>query len=129
MPTAQSLVQRFNDLKTLPDVAIRVSQMACVDSTTIQDFEEVIKLDPVLVMRLLRLVNSLEGTGGGQYRSLIARSQPLPIVGLTAHASPEDEQRCYQAGMTDFMSKPIDLEKLGRIIACISGRLKISEKE
>jgi len=58
MPTAQSLVQRFNDLKTLPDVAIRVSQMACVDSTTIQDFEEVIKLDPVLVMRLLRLVNS-----------------------------------------------------------------------
>lgn len=80
-------------------------------------------------LTLTTLIRDLEGTGGGQYRSLIARSQPLPIVGLTAHASPEDEQRCYQAGMTDFMSKPIDLEKLGRIIACISGRLKISEKE
>ncbi|MCB2182004.1 MAG: HDOD domain-containing protein [Desulfobulbaceae bacterium] len=58
MPSAQSLVNKFNDLKTLPHVAIRVTQMAGSDSTTMQDFEEVIKLDPILVVRLLRLVNS-----------------------------------------------------------------------
>ncbi|OKY76549.1 MAG: metal-dependent phosphohydrolase [Desulfobulbaceae bacterium DB1] len=58
MPSAQKLVDKFNDLKTLPHVAIRVTQMAGSETATMQDFEEVIKLDPVLVVRLLRLVNS-----------------------------------------------------------------------
>ncbi|MFZ5764760.1 MAG: HDOD domain-containing protein [Thermodesulfobacteriota bacterium] len=58
MPSAQQLVDKFNDLKTLPHVAIRVTQMVGSETATMQEFEEVIKLDPVLVVRLLRLVNS-----------------------------------------------------------------------
>lgn len=58
MPSAQDLVDKFTDIKTLPHVAIRVTQMAGSDTATMQDFEQVIKLDPVLVIRLLRLVNS-----------------------------------------------------------------------
>ena len=58
MASARNLISKFSDLKTLPTVAIKVTQLANSESTTIQDFEEVIKLDPVLVMRLLRLVNS-----------------------------------------------------------------------
>jgi putative nucleotidyltransferase with HDIG domain len=58
MPSAQYLVDKFNDMKTLPHVAIRVSQMVRSESATMQEFEEIIRLDPVLVTRLLRLVNS-----------------------------------------------------------------------
>jgi HD-like signal output (HDOD) protein len=58
MPSARELVKEFSDLKTLPHVAIKVTQMISAESTTMQDFEEVIKLDPILVMRLLKLVNS-----------------------------------------------------------------------
>lgn len=58
MASTQSLIGKFSELKTLPTVAIRVTQLANSELTTIQDFEEVIKLDSVLVMRLLRLVNS-----------------------------------------------------------------------
>ena len=58
MASARNLISKFSDLKTLPTVAIKVTQLANSESTTIQDFEEVIKLDPALVMRLLRLVNS-----------------------------------------------------------------------
>jgi len=58
MVSARTLVDKFNDMRTLPHVAIRVTQMAGSESTTMQDFEEVIKLDPILVVRLLRLVNS-----------------------------------------------------------------------
>lgn len=58
MPSAQELINKFTDAKTLPHVVIRVSQLAASDTSTMQDFEEVIKLDPVLVTRLLRLVNS-----------------------------------------------------------------------
>ncbi len=58
MPSARKLVREFSDLKTLPHVAIRVTQMISSESTTMQDFEEIIKLDPILVVRLLKLVNS-----------------------------------------------------------------------
>jgi putative nucleotidyltransferase with HDIG domain len=58
MPSAQNLIGKFNDMKTLPHVAIRITQMVGSESATMQEFEEIIRLDPVLVTRLLRLVNS-----------------------------------------------------------------------
>ena len=58
MPSASEILRKFTELKTLPHVAIRVTQLANDENSTMQDFEEVIKLDPVLVTRLLRLVNS-----------------------------------------------------------------------
>lgn len=58
MLTAKEVVKKFSDVKTLPHVAIRVTQLANDENSTMQDFEEIIKLDPILITRLLRLVNS-----------------------------------------------------------------------
>ena len=58
MATAQALLRNFNNVKTLPHVEIRLSKLISDENSTMREFEEVIRLDPTLVLRLLRLVNS-----------------------------------------------------------------------
>lgn len=54
-----------------------------------------------------RAIREQERTGG---------RKPVPIVAMTANAFNEDRERALAAGMDGFMTKPIDLAKLKRIL-------------
>ncbi|MEN8188931.1 MAG: HDOD domain-containing protein [Thermodesulfobacteriota bacterium] len=58
MSSAKKIIEKFGDIKTLSHVVTRLSKLIADEDSTIKDFEEVIRMDPTLVVRLLRLVNS-----------------------------------------------------------------------
>ena len=58
MPTAKVLLNKFTTAKTLPHIAIKLTKLISDENSTMQDFEKIIKMDPTLVLRILRGANS-----------------------------------------------------------------------
>ena len=44
------------------------------------------------------------------------RAAAIPIVALTASVYPEERMRCKDAGMTDFIAKPVKLAELQKVL-------------
>jgi protein-histidine pros-kinase len=69
------------------------------------------EVDLVLMDVEMPRLNGLEAVGAlrGQER---ATGGHLPVIAMTAHAMKGDRDRCLEAGMDDYLSKPIDAESL-----------------
>ena len=50
----------------------------------------------------------------------------LPIIALTAHASAEDRERCLASGMDAYLTKPLQVKKLWKLMDHIRERSSVS---
>ena len=74
------------------------------------------RFDLVLMDMQMPEMDGLEAT-----RAIRAREQStggrVPVIALTANAMKADQKRCLEAGMDDFLTKPIVAQKLHAMIA------------
>lgn len=73
----------------------------------LQAFKEQTTVDLILMDVQMPQLDGLEAT-----RILRHQGVNLPIIGLSAGASQEEQNACFEAGMSDFISKPIDPDEL-----------------
>ena len=85
------------------DVAIAGNGVVAVDMLLASSF------DLILMDMQMPEMDGLEATG--RIRQIPGREH-IPIVAMTANAFAEDRARCIAAGMDDFLSKPVEPEKL-----------------
>lgn len=63
--------------------------------------------DLVLMDVSMPEMNGYEATRRIREGETLAQQPPVPILALTANATPKDREKCLQSGMTDFLSKPV----------------------
>ncbi|MBL7134085.1 MAG: response regulator [Phycisphaerae bacterium] len=73
------------------------------------------KFDLLLMDVEMPEMDGLEATAGIRRREA-GTGNHVPIIAMTAHALPEDRERCLQAGMDAYVSKPLHSEELRSVI-------------
>ena len=101
-----------------------LKQLGCV-VVIAHDGREAIKaymmqhFDTVLMDMRMPEMDGLEATRQIRDHERAKEKAKTPIIALTANATTEDREMCLNAGMDDFLSKPITLDKLQRTLAAI----------
>ncbi len=76
---------------------------------SLEKLNEIPDIDLVLMDVMMPVMDGLEAM---RRIRADARFQKLPIIAITAKAMKDDQEQCLKAGASDYLAKPIDIDRL-----------------
>jgi CheY-like chemotaxis protein/anti-sigma regulatory factor (Ser/Thr protein kinase) len=108
---AQTMLQRFGH-----SVTIASNGLEAIDRFAAADYD------------LILMDVQMPEMGGYEATEIIRRSvrgRDALIIAMTANAMQGDRERCLQVGMNDYVSKPIKMDQLSRLLDSIPERIAV----
>jgi two-component system cell cycle response regulator DivK len=94
---------------------LRARKYTCVSASSAQQGLAVIgKMDSIGIVLIDMMMPDMDG-----YEAVpeIKKKRPeLPVIAVTAQAMVGDKEKCLAAGADDYISKPVDVDKLMSIL-------------
>ncbi|BBC26357.1 response regulator [Pseudanabaena sp. ABRG5-3] len=103
-------------------VALRVLKHLGYEADVVGNGQEVIKAianksyDLILMDIQMPEMDGIEATQYIRNQELESQMSPIAIVAITANATHDDQYVCRKAGMNDYISKPIQIDKLRSVL-------------
>ena len=93
----------------------QLEQLGCT-VTVASDGADALSLWPLTQYDALLTDVNMPKLNGYELASALRARAPSPIIGVTANAMRDEEERCMAAGMSSWMVKPIELRTLRQLL-------------
>ena len=104
-PVNQKVVLRTLE-KCGHQIQLAVNGRIAVEASAADEF------DLILMDVQMPEMDGLTATRSIRYREALTAGRRIPIIAMTAHALKGDQERCLEAGMDDYLTKPIKFSDL-----------------
>ena len=108
------VVEDYDEVRFMISLSLKMSGYRVIEAVNGEEAVEIARRErpDLIVMDLnLPLVDGFTATRRIREQSDMSE---VPIVALTAHGTPDYRHRALAAGCNEFLTKPIDLDKLER---------------
>ncbi|MEI6604572.1 MAG: response regulator [Verrucomicrobiota bacterium] len=122
MGGCQARVLVVEDNITNQQVAMGILLRMGLDADMVANGEEALlalasqNYDLVLMDVQMPVMDGLEATRLIRSTESAVRNHQIPIIAMTAHAIEGDRQKCLDAGMNDYVSKPVSPQSLAEVL-------------
>lgn len=93
--------------------ALEQEGMNCINAENGKDAIKLLKENPSIEIVLMDIMMpEMDGYEATKEIRSITKFEKLPIIALTAKAMKGDREKCLNAGMSDYVSKPVNIDQL-----------------
>lgn len=97
---------------------LRAKAFDCISCTNAQDALDLLKTDEVVDVILIdMMMPEMDGYEAIPRIKNIEKRAKTPIFSVTAQAMVGDREKCLRAGATDYISKPVDVDRLLQLLS------------
>ncbi|RAJ98170.1 response regulator receiver domain-containing protein [Larkinella arboricola] len=97
---------------------LRAKSFDCISCSNAQDALDLLTTDEVVDAILIdMMMPEMDGYEAIPRIKNIEKRARMPIIAVTAQAMVGDREKCLQAGATEYISKPVDVDRLLQLLS------------
>lgn len=110
------VVEDFDETRFMIKLSLELNGYRVLEAVNGQQAVDVARREPLDLILMDLDLPVLDGFAATRLIREDSRLRDIPIVAITAHATAETRVRAYDTGCDEYLTKPLDFEKLATLL-------------